>query len=100
LSAAASQTDSAGNSFVNLQVNSFAALVQVNVCVAPGNSPCQIFNAAVVPVSSLQLQAISGTLQLVPSGQRFQPVMVRATDSAAPPNPVLGASVFSLWYVG
>ena len=75
-------------------------MVQVRVCVGPNNSPCQIFGANVVPASSLQVQAVAGTLQIVPAGQSFQPVMVRVTDSSSPPNPVLGSSVLFLSYVG
>ena len=67
---------------------------------APNNSPCQIFGANVVPPSSLQVQPVAGTLQIVPAGQIFQPVIVRVTDSSSPPNPVLGAGVLFLSYVG
>ena len=100
LSNAAAQTDASGNASVNLQVNSLSALIQVRVCVAPNNSPCQIFGANVVPASSFQVQAVAGTLQIVPAGQSFQPVMVRVTDSSSPPNPVLGSSVLFLSSVG
>jgi hypothetical protein len=77
-----------------------ATAVQVSVCVAPNNNPCQIFNATVVPVASLQLQGVAGTLQIGPPGQTFQPVVVRVTDSATPPHSVLGASVVFLSYIG
>ena len=100
LSNSAAQTDASGNASVNLQVTSLSALVQVRICVAPNNSPCQIFGANVVPVSSLQLQPVAGTLQIVPARQNFQPVIVRVTDSSSPPNPVLGAGVLFLSYVG
>jgi hypothetical protein len=100
LSNAAAQTNANGNASVNLQVNSLSALVQVRVCVAPNNSPCQIFGANVVPASSLQVQAVAGTLQIVSTGQHFQPVIVRVTDSSNPPNPVLGSSILFLSYLG
>ena len=66
----------------------------------PNNSPCQTFNATVVQGSSLQLQALAGTLQIASSGQSFQPVIVRVLDSSNPPNPVMGANMVFLSYVG
>jgi hypothetical protein len=68
--------------------------------VGPGNNVCQSFNANVVPLSSLQVQPVAGTLQIVPTGQSFQSVVVRVTDFSSPPNPVLGAGVLFLSYVG
>jgi hypothetical protein len=85
---------------VNLQLSSVAASVRVSVCVAPSNSPCQILNATMVQTSSLQLQSVSGSLQLSAPGQSFQPVAVRVTDSSSPPHPVLGATVSFLDYIG
>jgi hypothetical protein len=100
LSVATATSDSNGNASANLQLTSLSAAVQVSVCVAPSNNPCQIFNATVVQGSSLQLQAVAGTLQIAPPGQSFQPVIVRVVDSANPPHAVLGASVVFLSYVG
>jgi len=100
LSAASGVTDANGNVSVNLQLNLLAASVRVSVCVAPSNSPCQILNATMVQMSSLQLQPSSGTLQISAPGQSFQPVTVRVTDSSSPPHPVLGASVAFLDYIG
>ena len=100
LSSAAAQTDANGNVSVNLQVNLLSVALQVTVCVASGNSSCQVFNATLVPVSSLQVDAVAGTLQIVPSAAAFQPVTVRVTDASIPPNPVLGAGVLFLSYVG
>src|SRR5262249_54256885 len=98
LSSSTAQSDSNGNASVNLQINSLSSPVQVKVCMAPGNGPCQNFNAGVVPVSQLQLRAISGTLQIVRAGQPFRPVSVRVTDSSTPSNPVMGASVLFVSY--
>jgi hypothetical protein len=100
LSAASGVTDSTGNVSVNLQLNSLAASVRVSVCVAPANSPCQVLSATMVQTSSLQLQPISGMLQIAAAGQIFQPIAVRVTDSSTPPNPVMGASVGFLAYIG
>ena len=100
LSAASVVTDSNGNASVSLQVNSLAASVHVNICVEPNNTPCQIFKATIVQTSSLQLQAVSGMLQIASPGQTFQPVAVRVIDSDAPAHPVAGASVAFLAYIG
>ncbi len=100
LTAASGVTDSNGNVSVNLQLNSLAASIRVSVCVAPGNSPCQILNASMVQTSSLQLRSVSGMLQISTPGQSFQPVAVRVCDSSSPPHPVMGASVGFLDYIG
>ena len=67
--------------------------VQVSVCVAPANLPCQIFSATAVPSSALRLQPVQGTSQMLPVGQPFEPVTVRVTDSSTPDHPILGANV-------
>ncbi len=100
LSAASGVTDSNGNVSVNLQISSLAASVRVSVCVAPTNSPCQILSATMVQASSLQLQSVSGTLQISAPGQSFQPIAVRVVDSSSPPHPVMGASIGFLAYIG
>ena len=100
LSAASGVTDSNGNVSVNLQISSLAASVRVSVCVAPGNSPCQILSATMVQMSSLQLQPVSGMIQIVTPSQSFQPVAVRVLDSSSPPHPVLGANVAFLDFIG
>ena len=92
LSAASAAANSSGYAAVTLSVTQFAALVQVSACVAPANAPCLTFYANPVPASSQQLQLVAGAGQ-VSTGQAFQPVIVRVTDSASPPNPVLAASV-------
>lgn len=100
LSAFTAQTDANGNAAVTLQSSTLSSSVQVSVCVAPNNTPCQIFNATAVPLSSLQLRPVSGILQITKAGQSFQPLVIRVVDSAAPPHPVVGASVVFLSYVG
>src|SRR5215469_13463488 len=45
LSALTSQTDAGGNASVSLQLSSFSAPLQLNVCVGPANSLCQVFTA-------------------------------------------------------
>ena len=100
LNAPTSQTNAAGDASVNLQLSSLSAPVQVIVCIAPANTVCQTFTATAVPTSALQLQPVAGTMQVVPSGQSFQPVVVRVVDSSVPANAVLGASVRFVSYVG
>ena len=97
---ATTTTDANGYATVSLQLNSLAAPVQVSACVQPGNAPCQVFNATVVPTASLQLQPVTGTLQIAAPGQSLQPVVVRVVDSSLLPHAVLGASVFFQDIVG
>ena len=92
LSAASSVSNSAGYASVNLSVSQISALVQVSACIAPSNAPCGVFYASPVPVSRQILQQVSGAGQ-VSTGQAFQPVVLRVSDSAAPANNVLGAPV-------
>lgn len=93
LSTPTGTTNSHGYASTILDISSMAGDVLVSACVAPGNSPCVSFAGTSVPASVLQLQPVAGSPQLLPAQQAFQPVVVRVTDSSAPPNPVLGASV-------
>jgi len=92
LSAGSALTDSNGDATVTLSVTQIAALVQVSACVGPANAPCQTVYANPVPLAQQQLQPVSGAGQ-ISTGQAFQPVVVRVTDSSSPPNPVLAAPV-------
>jgi len=92
LSAASAVTNSSGYATVTLTVTNFTANLQVNACVAPGDSPCRNIYGNAVASAMLNLQEVSGSGQVV-SGSGFQPLTVRVTDSSIPPNPVLGASV-------
>jgi hypothetical protein len=53
-----------------------------------------------VQTSSLQLQPVSGMIQIAAPSQSFQPVAVRVLDSSSPPHPVLDANVAFLDYIG
>jgi len=88
-------TLSDGNGYVasTLHVSALAKSVQVNACGEPGDVPCVSFYGTMVPASQLKLEPVSGSVQVVDVGQAFAPVIVCVTDSATPPNPVLGASV-------
>jgi len=92
LSAASASTNSSGYAAVTLSVAQLAALVQVSACVAPANAPCQSFYANPVPASQQLLEPVAGAGQ-ISTGQAFQPVVVRVTDSSSPPNSVLAAPV-------
>jgi hypothetical protein len=92
LIAPSAQTNSSGYATLTLTVTQLAALVQVSACVAPANAPCQPFYVNPVPLSQQNLQPVAGRGQ-TSTGQAFQPVIVRVTDSASPPNPVIGAGV-------
>ena len=92
LSAGSGQTNATGYANVTLTVAQLATELQLNACVAGGNGPCQPVYAIPVPLSQQDLQAVSGGGQ-VSTGQPFQPVLVRVTDSSSPPNPVIAANV-------
>jgi hypothetical protein len=92
LSSATAVTGSTGYASVTLTLTDFTANVQLTACVAPGNSPCQTVYGNAVAAALLNLQAVSGAGQVV-TGEAFQPLTVRVTDSSTPPNPILGASV-------
>jgi len=93
LNPANATTNANGYATTALHVPALGASLQVSACVQPGSKPCQSFFAVAVPASSLKLEALSGGNQASTVGQNFRPVIVRATDSATPPNPVLGAVV-------
>jgi hypothetical protein len=91
LSSSSAITNSSGYASVTLSVTNFGSNVQLSVCVAPNNAPCQsIYGNAVAP-SMMNLQPVAGANQVVTAGA-FQPLTVRVTDSSTPPNPVLGAT--------
>jgi hypothetical protein len=92
LSAASGQTNATGYASVTLTVTQLATSLQMNACVAGGNGPCQPVYATPVPLPQQNLQAVSGEGQ-VSTGQPFQPVLVRVTDSSSPPNSVIAANV-------
>ena len=93
LSSSSAVTNSSGYASVSLALTNVAAQVQVSACVAPRNSPCESFFVTPVAASLLNLWPVAGAAQAITLGQPFQPVIVRVTDSASPPDPVLGAVV-------
>ena len=92
LSSSTAVTNSSGYASVTLSLTNFTANVQLTACVAPNNAPCQTVYGNSVSPTLLNLQAVSGAGQVV-TGTSFQPLVVRVTDSASPPDSILGASV-------
>lgn len=92
LTSATASTSSSGYATTTLTVTQLASLVQVSACVAPANVPCQTFYVNPVPLPQQRLQPVSGAGQMT-TGAAFQPIVVRATDSSSPPNPVIAAGV-------
>ena len=92
LNAASVTTDANGNATNALAFTRVAVDVQVTACVAPLNAPCKTFSVGVVPIAALRIEAVSGLQQTTTEGQIPQPVIVRITDGAFPPNPVFGAN--------
>jgi hypothetical protein len=92
LSSPSAVTNSSGYASVTLTVTNFAVSLQVSICVAPGNNPCQNISANAVAPAMINLQPVAGAGQLV-TGAAFQPLKVRVADFSTPPNPVLGATV-------
>ncbi len=69
LSSASPTSDANGFANSTLHLAAIAGDVQVSACVAPGNKPCQIFSATAVPASSLLLQPVGGSAQILPVGK-------------------------------
>lgn len=86
-------TNASGDSNNTVHLSNMSADVWVSACVEPGDSPCQTFYLTSVLSSTLRLQPVAGSVQVIPVGQNFQLVTVRVTDSSAPPNPVRGVGV-------
>jgi len=93
LSSASAITSGSGFATVTAQLTNQNADVQVSACVAPNNAPCQIFTLFSTPPALWTLETVSGSLQFVPTGQSFQPLVMRVTDGSAAANPVMGVNV-------
>jgi hypothetical protein len=93
LSPTTATTNSAGMATTTATVTNLNATVQVSACVTPAGSPCQTFTIFAVPPTSWKLEAVSGSSQIVPNGQPFQPLVMRVTDGSASDNPVQGTTV-------
>ena len=93
LSASSATTNSSGFATIQAQITNQSADVQVSACVAPNNSPCQTFTMFSTPPSLWTLETVSGSSQVVPVGQAFQPLVMRVTDGSSVANPVMGVNV-------
>jgi len=93
LSSGNATTNGSGFATVTAHLTNQNTNVQVSACVAPNNAPCQIFTLFSTPPSLWTLETVSGSLQFVPTGQAFQPLVMRVTDGSAAANPVMGVTV-------
>jgi hypothetical protein len=93
LSASSGTTNGSGFVTITAQLTNQSADVQVSACVAPNNAPCQTFTLFSTPVSLWTLETVSGSSQVVPAGQSFQPLVMRVTDGSSAANPVTGVTV-------
>ncbi len=93
LSAGSGTTNSAGFATITANLTNQNANVQVSACVAPNNAPCQTFTLFSTPPSLWTLETVSGSSQVLPTGQAFQPLVMRVTDGSAAANPVMGVNV-------
>ncbi|MFZ3264354.1 MAG: Ig-like domain-containing protein [Terriglobales bacterium] len=93
LTSATATTNNAGLATVTAQLTNLATMVQVSACVAPANSPCQTFTLFATPASMWKLEPVGGTAQVAPTGQPFQPLIMRVTDGSTAANPLMGTAV-------
>jgi hypothetical protein len=93
LSAGSGTTNASGFAAITAQLTNQNADVQVSACVAPNNAPCQTFTLFSTPSSLWTLETVSGSLQVVPTGQAFQALTVRVTDGSLAADPVMGVNV-------
>ncbi len=93
LSGSSGTTNGSGVATVTAQLTNQNADVQVSACVAPSNSPCQTFTLFSTPASLWTLETVSGSPQVVVTGQPFQPLVMRVTDGSSASNPVMGVNV-------
>jgi hypothetical protein len=93
LSATSATTNGSGVASVTALLTNQNADVQVSACVVRNNGPCQTFTLFSTPPSLWALETVSGSLQVVPVGQPFQPLVMRVTDGSPTENPVMGVNV-------
>ncbi len=93
LSSGTGTTSDAGYASTTVHLVNQSSNVQVTACVAPNNSPCQTFTLFSTPATLWTLENVSGSVQVIPVGQLFQPLALRVTDGASPSNPVMGVNL-------
>jgi hypothetical protein len=93
LSSSSATTNGLGFASVTANLTNQNTTVQVSGCVAPSNTPCQIFTLYSTAPSLWTLETVAGASQAVSTGQSFQPLTVRVTDGSTAANPVIGVNV-------
>ncbi len=96
LSASSAVTNSLGFATVTANLTNLAFNVQVSACtVFQGTTICssQPFALFSTPPSFWTLEPVSGSSQIVPVGQAFQPLVMRVTDGSTNDDPVMGVNV-------
>ncbi len=93
LSAANATTNASGFATITAQITNQSADVQVSACVAPNNAPCQTLTLFSTAPSLWALETVSGSSQVLLTGQVFQPLVMRVTDGSLAANPVMGVNV-------
>ncbi|MGA9801928.1 MAG: IPT/TIG domain-containing protein, partial [Terriglobales bacterium] len=93
LSAGSATTNNSGFATITANLTNLSANVQVSACVAPNNAPCQTFTLFAWPPSLWTVETVSGSSQVLLTGQAFQPLVMRVTDGSAAANPVMGVNV-------
>jgi hypothetical protein len=93
LSAGSATTNGSGFASITASLTNLSANVQVSACVAPNNAPCQTFTLFSTPASMWTLETVSGSSQVVPTGQAFQTLVMRVTDGSSADNPVIGVNI-------
>jgi hypothetical protein len=93
LSSGTATTNGSGLATITAQITNQHDDVQVSACVAPNNVPCQTFTMFSTPPSLWKLETVSGSGQVVPAWQPFDPLVMRVTDGSNASNPVMGVNV-------
>jgi hypothetical protein len=93
LTSGTGNTNNTGYASTTVHIANQNADVQVTACVAPHNAPCQTFTMFATPASNWTLETVSGSNQVMPVGQSFQPLVLRVTDGSSPSNPVIGVNL-------
>jgi hypothetical protein len=93
LSSGTGNTSNTGYASTTVHLANHSSDVQVTACVAPSNAPCRTFTLFATPPSLWRLESVSGSTQVIPAGQSFQPLVLRITDGASPSNPVMGVDL-------
>ncbi len=93
LSSGSGTTNGSGLATITAQLTNQNANVEVAACVAPNNAPCQAFTMFSTPPSLWRLETVSGSAQVVPTDELFQPLVMRVTDGSTASNPVMGVNM-------